>query len=372
VRTQVGTQVSIRPAFLSPAAYHALDMFGSRLSLKQLAIVCRSLGTTLHAGVPIVKAVNLAAGKASQPALRAAMDDVSARIREGYPLSDSMAAQGNLFPDLTIDMVRVAEHTGMLPEVFRSLAEHYENNLRLKKDFYGQIAWPIIQFVAAILIIALLIMILGIVGSGPDRLDPLGFGLFGSRGALVWLSGWAMVFAALFVVWKLAASSKAASTTIYSVLMRLPVIGGCLEAFAIARFSWAFYLTQEAGMGIDKSLEASLRATSNGAFIAATPTIVREVENGESLTDALATSGLFSADFLQMVHVGETTGTVPETLNRLSPQFEDQARRSLRALATAAGWAVWCVVAVFIIFLIFRIVFWYTGMIDQAVRDTMR
>ena len=51
-----------------------------------------------------------------------------------------------------------------------------------------------------------------------------------------------------------------------------------------------------------------------------------------------------------MVNVGETTGTVPETLNRLSPQFEDQARRSLRALASAAGWAVWCLVAAFIVF----------------------
>ena len=86
------------------------------------------------------------------------------------------------------------------------------------------------------------------------------------------------------------------------------------------------------------------------------------------MTDALAESGLFTTDFVQMVHVGETTGTVPETLNRLSPQFEDQARRSLRALATAAGWGVWCIVAVFIIFLIFRIVFWYTGMIDDAIK----
>lgn len=347
-------------------------MFGSKLSLKQLAIVCRSLGTTLHAGIPIVKAVGLAGGKASQPALRNAMADITDRIKEGSQLSEAMAAQGNLFPDLTVDMVRVAEHTGMLPEVFRSLAEHYENNLRLKKDFYGQIAWPVIQFIAAILIVALLIMIMGIVGSGPNQLDPLGFGLFGPKGAMIWLSGWAMALTSLFVGYKLLASSKTAMAAIYGAMMRLPVVGSCMESFAVARFSWAFYLTQEAGMGIDQSLEASLKATANGAFIAATPRVVQSVENGESLTESLAASGLFSTDFIQMVHVGETTGTVPETLNRLSPQFEDQARRSLRTLATAAGWAVWCMVAVFIIFLIFRIVFWYTGMIDDAVRETMR
>ena len=340
-------------------------MFGSKLSLKQLAIVCRSLGTTLHAGVPILKAVSLAEGKASQPVLRDALTDISDRIKEGSQLSDAMAAQGELFPDLTVDMVRVAEHTGMLPEVFKSLAEHYENNLRLKKDFYGQIAWPVIQFFAAILIIALLIFIMGIVATGPDRFDPLGFGLFGSSGALTWLGGWAILLTGLFIAWKLISSSKTATTAVYGAMMRLPVVGSCLEAFAVARFSWAFYLTQEAGMAIDKSLEASLRATANGAFIAATPRVVSAVESGESLTDSIAASGLFSNEFVQMVHVGETTGTVPETLNRLSPQFEDQARRTLRAMAAAAGWGVWCLVAAFIIFLIFRIVLAYLAKLNE-------
>ena len=340
-------------------------MFRSRLSLKQLSIVCRSLGTTLHAGVPILKAVSLAGGKSSQPALRDAMADIANQIKEGNQLSTALEGQNGLFPDLTVDMVRVAEHTGMLPEVFRSLAEHYENNLRLKKDFYGQIAWPVIQFGAAICIVGFLIFILGIIGSGADRLDPLGFGLFGAKGAMVWLSGWAMLLASAYVAYRVVAASKTGMATIYGAMMRLPVIGTCMESFAVARFSWAFYLTQEAGMPIDQSLRASLKATANGAFIAASDGIVQSVENGESLTDALAQSQLFSNDFVQMVNVGETTGTVPETLNRLSPQFEDQARRSLRTLASAAGWAVWCTVAIFIIFLIFRIMFWYVNLLDS-------
>lgn len=340
-------------------------MFRSRLSLKQLSMVCRSLGTTLHAGVPILKAVSLAGGKSSQPALRDAMADIENQIKEGNQLSTAMEAQDGLFPDLTVDMIRVAEHTGMLPEVFRSLAEHYENNLRLKKDFYGQIAWPVLQFGAAIGIVAFLIFILGIIGSGAAQLDPLGFGLFGAKGALVWLSGWAILLTSAYVAYRVLAASKNGMAAVYGAMMRLPVIGTCMESFAVARFSWAFHLTQEAGMPIDQSLRASLKATANGAFIAASDGVVRSVESGDSLTEALAQSELFSNDFIQMVSVGETTGTVPETLNRLSPQFEDQARRSLRTLAAAAGWAVWCAVAIFIIFLIFRIMFWYVNLLDS-------
>lgn len=344
-------------------------MFGSKLSLKQLAIVCRSLGTTLHAGVPILKAVDLAAGKTSQTKLRLAMLNIADRIKEGEQLSEAMLAQNDLFPDLTVDMVRVAENTGMLPEVFKSLAEHYESNLRLKRDFYGQITWPVIQFFAALLIIAMLIFLMGVLGSGPNRLDPLGFGLFGAQGAMAWLGGWAIFLVSMFVTYKLIASSKTAGAVLGRGMMKLPVVGTCMEAFAISRFSWAFYLTQEAGMPIDHSLKASLDATANGAFIAASPGIIQDVQDGATLTDALAASGLWPSEFIQMVHVGESTGTVPETLNRLSPQFEDQARRSLRNLATAAGWGVWCLVAAFIIFLIFRIVFWYTGMINEAIQN---
>ncbi|WP_145029265.1 type II secretion system F family protein [Caulifigura coniformis] len=347
-------------------------MFRSKLSLKQLAIVCRSLGTTLQAGVPALKAIGIAGGKASQPALRNAMVDIADRIKEGEQLAEAMDAQDGLFPDLTVDMVRVAEQTGMLPEVFKSLADHYESNLRLRRDFYGQITWPVLQFFAALLIIAFLIILMDVLGSGPDRLDPLGFGLFGVSGALTWLGGWAALLVGLVVSYRILTSYESFTAAVFRAMMQMPVIGPCMEAFAIARFSWAFYLTQEAGMPIDDSLEASLKATANQAFIAATPQIVRSVREGESLTEALGECGLFSTEFVQMVHVGETTGTVPETLNRLSPQFEDQARRSLRNLATAAGWAIWCMVAAFIIFLIFRIVFWYTGMINDAIRDVNR
>jgi type IV pilus assembly protein PilC len=55
----------------------------------------------------------------------------------------------------------------------------------------------------------------------------------------------------------------------------------------------------------------------------------------------------------------------------LSPQFEDQARRSLRALAITAGWLVWLCVAIFIIFLIFRIVLWYTGMLNDFAQEAL-
>jgi type IV pilus assembly protein PilC len=93
------------------------------------------------------------------------------------------------------------------------------------------------------------------------------------------------------------------------------------------------------------------------------------VNEGSSLTEALEATKLFPFDYIQMVLVAETSGTVPEALDRLSPQFEENARRSLRAMAMALGWAVWASVAAFIIYIIFTIALWYIGMLDGALQD---
>jgi type IV pilus assembly protein PilC len=153
--------------------------------------------------------------------------------------------------------------------------------------------------------------------------------------------------------------------------MRIPVLGGCMRSFAIARFSWAFALTQQTGMPISRSLELSFRATGNGAFVGASSTVCDAVLNGDELSAALDEVRLFPEEYLSLVQVAETSGTVPETLERLSPQFEDQARRSLTALAIMLGWLVWSLVAVFIIFIIFSFVLKYVGMINAAANGNL-
>lgn len=348
-------------------------MLATRVRLKPLAAACRSLSIALQAGVPILRAFDMAGRKTGDPRLGAAMADITTRLKSGEDVAEALRAQGGRFPELMIDMVNVAEHTGALPEVLRSLADHYENTLRLRKDFIGQITLPVIQLVAAVLIIAGLIWLLGMIASsqGGQPLDVLGWGLTGTGGALAWLTGWALAVGSAVVLYKLATASLAGKAATHKMLMRIPVVGGCLQAFAIARFSWAFHLTQEAGMPIEGSLDASLRATSNGAFLRAKRQVIRDVTAGETLTVALAGTGLFPEEFIHIVDVAETSGTVPEALDRLSPQFEEQARRSLRALAGALGWLIWMGVAGFIIFLIFSLALFYVGMINDAAREAM-
>ena len=155
---------------------------------------------------------------------------------------------------------------------------------------------------------------------------------------------------------------------LHPFLLRVPVIGKCMQSFAISRFSWCFALTQQAGMSIRPSLECSLTATANGAFIAAAPLIWQDLKEGDSLTDALTKSQLFPLEYLQVVATAEETGTVPEQLDRLSHLFDDEARRAMTRMTVFFSGAVWLSVVGLIIFFIFRIAMMYVGTINDAVK----
>jgi len=344
-------------------------MFRRSLPLKSLALLCRSLATLLETGIPAHKAFLIAGEKAANPDVRVASVKIAEDIQKGHEIATAMRER-DVFPGLMINMVDVAEKTGALPEILTGLADHYDNLVRLRKDFYSAIAWPVIQLIMAVFVIAGLILLLGWIAQsqGGDPIDVLGWGLTGTSGAITWLT---MVFgtaAGLFIAYKFVRSNMAGQTYLDSTLMRVPVLGRCMQSFAIARFAWAYHLTQEAGMPIDESIEASMRATSNGAFIGQTERINYWIHQGETVTTSLRESGLFPKDVIEMIHVGETSGTVPEMLHRLSPEFEEQARRSLQALAGALGWLVWVIVAGFIIFVVFSIMLWYIGLINDVMQ----
>lgn len=347
-------------------------MWNSRIRLRTLASVCRSLSTLLASGVGIVRAFEVVGRKEGDSRCQAAMREITSSLRQGSDVASALRHQGTYFPDLMIQMVEVAERTGSLPEVLLHLAEHYERNVELRKSFLSAIAWPAFQFVAAILVVALLILVLGLIAESrqSEPLDVLGLGLAGPTGAVIWLVATFGTAAVLFALYMFMARTMRGRRFLDPLLMRVPVLGRCMQSFAVARFSWAFYLTQQSGIAIDDSLSASLRATANGAFVNAAPRLIRRVKAGDDLTTALRATNAFPEEFVEMVDVGETSGTVPETLHRLSPQFQEDARRSLTALTTALGWLVWTLVAIFIIFLIFRVASWYVGMLNDALQQT--
>lgn len=339
-----------------------------QISPKALETFCRSMHRMLGAGVPIRKCLKSASSKSVDSRLRSTVEEVIIDVNGGSDLTSSFRKHEFHYPDLFLDLLNVGEQTGALPEVFNGLAEFYEARNRRMKELRSQIAWPVIQAVAAILIIGLVIYITGAISSsaGGEPTDILGIGLVGTKGAVTWFS---MCFGTIgigFMSYLIATRTAAGKTALHPFLMALPGIGGCMKSFAISRFSWCFALTQQAGMSIKPSLESSLKATVNGLYIMGTDRIWEELKAGESFADALEDSQLFPEEYLNIVATAEASGTIPETLNRLSEQFDEDAHRSIQWLTNVFARTVWVMVALFIGFVVISFFMNYLSILNDA------
>ena len=165
---------------------------------------------------------------------------------------------------------------------------------------------------------------------------------FGSVGLVVLLLG---------ILWRVARREP----VIDAILMRLPIIGSCLEALTMGRFTMALHLTLDSGMSIDKALRLSLKATGSATFTGQTETIVQSLKNGTSLLEALTRSGLFTADFLSIVTVGEEGGRIPEVMRQQTVYWNEEASSRLKTATRLAGSLIWLIYVGFMVWAIFSV-----------------
>jgi type II secretory pathway component PulF len=334
-------------------------MFGnSRLGASELGQFCRRLSLSLEAGVDLRKVLAIER-----------FETLRLEVNRGRSFSDAVERTGTFFPPLFREMVQVGEETGNLPEVLRHLAEHYELQVRLRRNFLAAITWPMLQLIAAILIVGFVIWILGVIGGITGQtIDILGLGLVGNRGAAIYFGAVGLVALASTLAIRAAWQGQLWVRPLQQLALRLPVLGPALRTLALSRLAWALHLTLGTGMDLRRAVPLALRGSRDPRFIASSDQIVYDIGRGREVTEALSDAGVFPRDFLDAVEVGERSGRLPEQLGLLSQQYQEQARRALATLTTLAGFGVWLLVATLIILLIFRLFSFYLGTINEALQ----
>jgi type IV pilus assembly protein PilC len=360
------------PAFFQPldtrlkTATLKSMLISPRMPLKPLASLCRRLATALTAGIDARTVWAREAQQARGPARRR-LAAVSQAVNQGESLTDALAATGDFFPALFREMAEVGEQSGHLGEVFGQLAEHYQGQVQLRRNFLAAITWPMVQLAVAVVIIGFLIWVMGVISDmAGTRIDPLGIGLVGNRGLAIYLAGVAAVAAVLVLAVRAASRGQGWVGPIQRGVLRLPVLGPALQTLALARLAWSMHVTMNAGMELRRALRLSLRSTCNARYTDRIERIDRGIAAGSTIHDVFCEAGCFPADFLDSLYVGEHSGKLVESLALLSRQYQDQARTALATLTTLAGFAVWAVVALLIIALIFRLAAFYLGILNAA------
>jgi type IV pilus assembly protein PilC len=275
-----------------------------------LAIWCRAIRHGHGAGLTLIRVFEMQARNGPMP-LREKAERIIRRLESGSSLEDSLLAEGPGLPELFVSLAAVGEKSGRIPEVFGQLEEYYRLQGQMRKEFRAQAAWPIFQFIAAVLVIALTIFLLGVLApAGQEPNAPIGFGLTGTSGAIVFLAVVGTFVVGVVLAIKLATNTVAKQASFEAWLLRVPVVGPCMQAAAMGRFCMSLRLTLDSSMSTPKAVRLSLKATGNGAF-------------GTSRSDcqthkkAMNWAGHWqerdlSPEFIATITVGEESGLIPK------------------------------------------------------------
>jgi type II secretory pathway component PulF len=328
-------------------------MFG--ISARRLIQFCQRVATSTRAGVDSRRLWTSEAGYGSATHRRH-VEHIRNVVVGGGTVAEAMRDSGGYFPPLVVQMVAIGEQTGKLDEVLFRLAEYYEQQRSLRRMLMFGMAWPAIQLGLAVIIIGVLIWALGVVAEmrGGEAADVLGIGLVGTRGALIYFATVGTAIA-VFVGLCIALARGAFGPTPVLLAMRLPVIGGAFEAFALSRLTWTLSTALESGMDARRSVELAIDATQNPYYMSHRDRVALGIARGNEFHQSFAETNAFPADFIHSLHTAEIAGATSEALNRLTQEYEDKARTRLRLLAGLMTGLMFVLMFVVLIALIFRL-----------------
>lgn len=339
----------------------------ARISTRQLAGICRRMGTTLQAGVDARSAWERESQRGT-PSQRSQIEQIAQRVADGDHVADALRDSGGYFPSLACEMVAVGEQTGKLEMVLLQLADHYEHLLKLRRNFLLGIAWPSVQLAAAVLIIGFLIWIIGVIG-GENAADILGIGVTGLPAVGIFFLAVALL-TALVALPIVAVLQGWLGVMPQRVAMAVPMVGRCMQMMALSRMAWSLSMASDAGMDVRRVMSLSLRSTQLVFYTAQAEKIDAVLLRGGQIQEALRQAEGWPDDFLDAVETGETTGMLSESMARLAADYRDRAQASSGLIAMLASFATWGLMAAMIIFFIIRMfMVLYLGPINSALED---
>ena len=341
-------------------------MLTAKCPLPALVAWCRTLKHSLGAGLSPVKVFKQQAKSGPRP-LRPIAADVAAQLEKGSSLEDAFEPYRDQFPPLFVELVAVGEKSGRLVDTFDELCVYYETTDRVRRDFRAQMVYPTIQFVAAVVIVSMLIFVQGMLSSKPT--DVTGVGLTGTAGAVTYLVVSLGTVGGIVLLVRAALNNVRWKSRIEGALLVVPAWGPALKAFAIHRFLIAVRMTHEAGLRAEQVLRYSFRATANSAFMRGEDRAVAVVKKGGAIYDALEASGApFPDEVRDSILGAEEAGMMTEVCDRLAESYREEGSRQLKQAAQYTGWALYALGALFIIAAIFNIARSVFGQYDAAMR----
>ena len=306
-----------------------------------IAMVTRQIATMLAAGVPLVTTIEMLGRGHEKQKMRELLGTVLSEIQSGIPLSDSLRPHRRYFDDLYVDLVAAGEHSGSLDAVFDRIATYREKAEQLKSKIKKAMFYPAAVVVVAILVTTLLLLF--VVPQFEEIFSSFGAELPAFTQMIVGISrflqsSWYIFFFAIVIsIWlfiRAHRNSQVVRDRVDELVLKIPVIGYILHKAAMARFSRTLATTFAAGVPLIDGMESAAGASGNAVYRKALLKVRQEVMAGMQMNVAMRTTGLFPDMLIQMVMIGEESGSLDNMLNKVANIYEMQVDDAVDGLSS--------------------------------------
>jgi MSHA biogenesis protein MshG len=316
-----------------------LALFAEKIGHVDILLFTRQLYTLLKAGVPIMRALAGLQDSSQNGAMKAMLGQVRESLDSGREFSVALARHPKVFSNFYLSMVRVGEMTGRLEEIFLRLFDHMEFERFMREQVKSALRYP--SFVVVAMAVALFVVNIWVIPTfarvfqGFNTELPIltrvliGFSDF----TVAWwhvILGGTVAAALAFRTW---IRTAAGGYWWDQLKMNIPIAGKIIRKATLARFARSFALAMRSGVPVIQAL-TTVAQTVDNAFIAEKVERMRDgVERGESILRSAINSGAFTPVVLQMIAVGEESGSLDEMMEEIAGMYQSEVEYELKTLS---------------------------------------
>ena len=308
-----------------------------RVKLPELLVFNQELAALLKAGLPLLQALQLLADRQREPHFRAMLEQVRERVKSGVELSEAFGEFGDAFPPLYASSLKAGERTGELEQVVRRFVRYLRLLLESRKKIFSALVYP--TFLIGVSVALLTVMTVFVLPSFEKfyrdmdlqelpRLTRITLAVSGFlRDQFLLLA--AAAVAGVFALRRWGATSPG-RLVLDRLRLRTPFIGVVLHRFALSEYCRSLATLLAGGLPLVPALEISTRSVGNAWIRSRLEPSIPRVREGQALHTALGETGVVPALALDMVEVGEATGSLDQMLSNVSEFFDEEVETRMQ------------------------------------------
>lgn len=314
----------------------------SRIGAKDLVIFTRQFSTLINSGMSLIESLVVLEKQTTNEKFSKVITALRANVESGFSLSESMIKHPKVFSKLYISLIKAGESGGILDETMISLADFLEKEEDIKMKVKNKTAYP--KFVLVFAFIITLAIILFLVPTFKGIYDELGAELPAMTQAIIFVGDAfksiyfyiiiiAVAVGGRFLFRRFSASVRG-RYLIDNIRIHLPKVGDIFKKMALSRFTHNLGILMRAGVPILGALDIVTGVSDNVIIDEAIEDIKNNIRKGESVSVPMAKYTIFPPMMVQMIAVGEKTGTLDNNLIKISSFYDTEVENSIDMIIT--------------------------------------